>query len=139
MRYGFFRAVGTPLIRGRLFTPRDDANAPQVVVINQSIAQRYWPGEDAAGKRITFANKPEAKDWITVVGVVADVKDHPGAEQARTGLLVAPRAAAVPDHDPGRAHRWSTGCHHRGNTAGVAAPGRLCAFGEGADYGEHHR
>ena len=53
-----------------------------VVLINRSLAERYWPGEKAVGKRITFTSEPKEQDWRTVVGVVGDVKDHPDSATA---------------------------------------------------------
>jgi len=69
----YFRALEIPLRQGRWFTERDTARAPQVMVINETMARRFWPGEDALGKRVTM------KDWgdpLTgeIVGVVGDVK-----------------------------------------------------------------
>jgi predicted permease len=81
----YFRALGTPLLRGRIFTDADGKDAPKVIIINHAMAERYWRGEDAVGKRITFDDKPKDKDWLRVVGVVGDVKDQPnspGAEPA---------------------------------------------------------
>ena len=81
----YFRALGTPLLRGRFFNQGDKKDAPKVVIINHALAQRYWPGEDVVGKRITFEDNPKDKDWLTIVGVVGDVKDQPnspGAEPA---------------------------------------------------------
>ena len=81
----YFRALGVPLVRGRFFAASDKADAPTVLIINHAMAQLYWPGEDAVGKRITFSDTPKEKDWMTVVGVVGDVKDQPnsvGAEPA---------------------------------------------------------
>lgn len=76
---GYFRALGIPLLRGRFFTDADNMNAPLVLIINHAMAEQYWPGEDAVGKRITFEDHPKAKDWITIVGVVGDVKDQPNS------------------------------------------------------------
>ena len=81
----YFRAVGTPLVHGRFFNDRDTKDTPRVLLINGVMARRYWPGEDAVGKRITFDDKPKESDWFRVVGVVGDVKDTPesaGAEPA---------------------------------------------------------
>jgi predicted permease len=81
----YFRAVGIPLVRGRFFNDRDNKDAPRALIINEVMARRYWPGEDAIGKRISFDDKPKESDWFTVVGVVGDVKDTPessGAEPA---------------------------------------------------------
>ena len=81
----YFRAVGIPLVHGRFFNERDTKDTPRVLLINDVMARRYWPGEDAVGKRITFDDKPKESDWFRVVGVVGDVKDTPenkGAEPA---------------------------------------------------------
>ena len=79
----YFRAVGIPLVRGRFFNERDTKDAPRVLLINDVMARRYWPGEDAVGKRITFDDKPKESDWFRVVGVVGDVKDTPESKGAR--------------------------------------------------------
>jgi predicted permease len=81
----YFRAVGIPLVHGRFFNERDTKDSPRVLLINDVMARRYWPGEDAVGKRLTFDDKPKESDWFRVVGVVGDVKDTPeskGAEPA---------------------------------------------------------
>jgi predicted permease len=81
----YFRALGTTLVRGRFFAETDNADAPKVVIVNQVMASRYWPNEDAIGKRFTFEDAPKEKDWFRIVGVVGDVKDKPdsrGAEPA---------------------------------------------------------
>jgi putative ABC transport system permease protein len=68
---GYFHTMRIPILRGRDIDVRDDAGAPQIVVINQSMAGRFWPREDAVGRRIRLsANGP----WFTVVGVVKDVE-----------------------------------------------------------------
>lgn len=79
---GYFRAVGIPLLAGRSIIDTDDLKSPYVIVINSSMAQRYWPGESAIGKRITFSDHLKEKDWFTVVGIVGDVKDAPSAKAA---------------------------------------------------------
>ena len=56
-----------------------------MILINHAMANKYWPHEDAVGKRIAFDDNPKEKDWLTVVGIVGDVKDQPnspGAEPA---------------------------------------------------------
>ena len=78
----YFRAIGIPLLRGRFFNDQDSKGAPRVLLINDVMARRYWPGEDAVGKRITFDDKPKDSDWFRVVGVVGDVKDTPGSKEA---------------------------------------------------------
>ena len=78
----FFRALGTPLVKGRFFSSSDSATSPNVLLINQALAARYWPNEDAIGKRIAFSDKPTDKDFYTIVGVVGDVKDKPSSPSA---------------------------------------------------------
>ncbi len=67
----YFRVLQATLVRGRFFTEADNADAPRVTIINTALARKYWPNEDALGKRITFSDprKPGAK-WITVVGII---------------------------------------------------------------------
>jgi len=78
----YFRAVGVPLLAGRFLTERDGLDAPQTLLINQSMARRFWPDEEAVGKRLTFTSDPKEKDWWTIVGVVGDVKDTPNVAAA---------------------------------------------------------
>jgi putative ABC transport system permease protein len=71
----YFETLGIRLLRGRLFTAADTAEAAPVVVINQTMAQRLWPNDNPLGKRIKFGF-PESRDatWREIVGVVNDVK-----------------------------------------------------------------
>ncbi len=78
----YFRTIGVPLLTGRFFTAEDQPETPAVVLVNQSLAERYWAGESAVGKRFTFASQPQEKDWFTIVGVVGDVKDFPHSPAA---------------------------------------------------------
>jgi predicted permease len=78
----YFRTIGVPLVAGRFFNDADRRETQRVVLINQSMAERYWPGESAVGKRITFSSQPREADWLTVVGVVGDVKDFPHSPAA---------------------------------------------------------
>src|SRR5437667_4998621 len=68
----YFRALGTPLIRGRLFTDADNADAPLVIIVNQTFAKKFWPNEDALGKRIVMGGMSDDPKWITIVGIVGD-------------------------------------------------------------------
>ena len=84
--YGdYFRALGIPLIHGRFFTPNDDAKAPLVVIVNETLARHYWPQGDALGKRLKLGTLEAKTPWATIVGVVADTKlgapDTPDKEQ----------------------------------------------------------
>jgi putative ABC transport system permease protein len=67
---GYFRTMGIPLRAGREFTDSDSAGAPPVIVINETAAQRFWPGEDPLGRQITVTNRIPH----TVVGIARDVR-----------------------------------------------------------------
>jgi len=70
----YFRALETPLIKGRFFTDADTADAPRVLLVNQAFVKKFCPTEDALGKRITFDNPKKNPKWITIVGVVGDIR-----------------------------------------------------------------
>ena len=77
---GYFATMGIPLLRGREFTQRDTQDAPRTTIINQALADRYWPGEDALGKRIAYSGFGEGKpNWCEIVGIVGNVK-HSGPD-----------------------------------------------------------
>lgn len=79
----YFTALGIPLVAGRFFTAADKKDAPQVLIINHAMAKAYWPHENVIGKRISFEDAPKTdKDWMTIVGVVGDVKDQPNSPTA---------------------------------------------------------
>jgi putative ABC transport system permease protein len=96
---GYFKAMGVPLVRGRLFEPRDVEGGPRVVVISESMARRYWPGEDPVGRRITFNSGIPREQQQTVggpgsrevVGVVGDVR-HLGLDEAEVPMFYTPHA-----------------------------------------------
>lgn len=81
---GYFRAMGVALRRGRTFTPADDSGAVPVAVIDESLANAFWPGEDPIGKQVS--------GWgfhaLTVVGVVAHVKNYGIGATSRQELYV---------------------------------------------------
>jgi predicted permease len=66
---GFFATLGVPLLRGRDFTEQDGTHGPDVVIINDTLARKHFPGEDPIGRRILYAPVP-----MTIVGVVGDVR-----------------------------------------------------------------
>jgi putative ABC transport system permease protein len=74
----YFRAMGVPLLQGREFDDRDTGGKPDVVIVNQKMAQSYWPNGDAIGKRIKIG-PPEHEPWLTIVGVVGNV-NHIGLD-----------------------------------------------------------
>jgi putative ABC transport system permease protein len=69
------RTLGIPLKSGREFTERDTTGAPGVALVNETMAQRYWPDESAVGKRFQVGTRVDAKaEWLTIVGVFGDVR-----------------------------------------------------------------
>ncbi|HEV2913118.1 MAG TPA: ABC transporter permease [Pyrinomonadaceae bacterium] len=86
----YFQTIGAPLIRGRMFTEADDAKAPSVAIVNESAARHRWGGEDPVGKRVTADN---GQTWVTIVGVVGDVKQY-GLEREPSDELYNPVAQA---------------------------------------------
>jgi putative ABC transport system permease protein len=70
---GFFEALGAPLKQGRFFTDADRAGALPVVIVNETLARRFWPGEDPIGKRMQWETPEMHVPWMTVAGVVADL------------------------------------------------------------------
>jgi putative ABC transport system permease protein len=72
----YFQTMGIRLRAGREFTVQDTQNAPDVIVINEAMAQRYWPNESALGKRIKLGGFNSTAPWLTVVGIAPDVKQR---------------------------------------------------------------
>ena len=70
----YFQAQGIPIIRGRAFTLADDANAALVVIVNSTLAEHYWPGQDPIGKRLHRGPAEAHLPWLTVVGEIGDVR-----------------------------------------------------------------
>ena len=71
----YLKVIGVPLVKGRYFTESDQATAQPVVIINEAMARQFWPDGHAIGRRIkTTDDRPEAVPWLTIVGVVGDVR-----------------------------------------------------------------
>jgi predicted permease len=70
----YLRAFGIPLMRGRDFTEADRADSPLVAIVNRTLAEHYWPGQDPIGKRLKIGIAESQTPWMTVVGEVADIK-----------------------------------------------------------------
>ncbi len=70
----YFRAMGIPLVKGRYLSEQDNKNAPRVVIINETVARKYFPGEEALGKRIDVTIAED--NLAEIVGIVGDVKHH---------------------------------------------------------------
>ena len=73
---GYLQALGVGLVAGRLIEAQDRAGSPPVVVVSEELARQAWPGEDPVGKRIRRGRSDRTdRPWLTVVGVVRDVKE----------------------------------------------------------------
>jgi putative ABC transport system permease protein len=71
----YFAAMGIPLLRGRYLNSGDTASSQLVTLVNHSLAEQSWPGQDPIGKRIRMGTAQMTTRWLTVVGEVADVKE----------------------------------------------------------------
>jgi predicted permease len=104
----YFRAIGLPLLSGRLFAGSDSQDRPVVVIINETLARRFFSDEDPIGKRLKFGKPDQDAPWYTIVGVVGDEKqDGLGKDvrpeiyqsylqSARSGMTLIVRTAADP-------------------------------------------
>jgi predicted permease len=103
----FFRTMGTSLVRGRVFSDRDTAQAPKVAIINESVARAWFAGRDPIGARLGFGRADRSAD-LEIVGVVRDARYDkiredaarivytPYAQQVAGGMTVLVRTAADP-------------------------------------------
>jgi putative ABC transport system permease protein len=85
----YFRVIGCRLLAGRLFDKTDRADTPLVVVVNQSAAQKLWPGSSPIGRRIELRENPKKPAWIQVIGLVSDVRMS-GLERPSIPFLYTP-------------------------------------------------
>ncbi|HXU39087.1 MAG TPA: ABC transporter permease [Blastocatellia bacterium] len=85
--HDYFRAMGIPLVKGRYFTEQDRDKSPPVVIINETMANRYWQGEDPIGRRMTIPSLGGVSREIA--GVVADVK-HSGLDTESGAEMYVP-------------------------------------------------
>jgi putative ABC transport system permease protein len=103
----YFHTMGIRVLRGRSFTEQDKAGAPPVVIVNEALARRHWPGEDAVGKRIRLDGPPEKTPWMEIVGIVEDVRHElnlpvtpeyhlPYAQDAWRGMVLVARTKGDP-------------------------------------------
>jgi putative ABC transport system permease protein len=70
---GYFRVLRVPMTAGREFSSQDGVNTPRTLIISESMARRFWPGEDALGKRIKINDTGPEAPWFTIIGVAGDV------------------------------------------------------------------
>ncbi|HJR58529.1 MAG TPA: ABC transporter permease [Vicinamibacterales bacterium] len=89
---GYFAALGIPMVRGRDFTHADATDGPGAVIVNESMARAYWPNLDPVGRRLKHS--AESAPWLTVVGVVRDVR-HFGLDTAARREMFRPYPQAA--------------------------------------------
>jgi predicted permease len=95
---GFFGTLDIPLLQGRDFSERDGWTTPNVVVVNRTLARRFWPGENPVGKRLTLDDDPdEPEDWLTVIGVVGDVRQLSLVDEVMPQIYAPQTQVALPE------------------------------------------
>jgi predicted permease len=87
----YFRILAIPLRSGRTFTETDNSDALPVVIINEALAERYWPGANPLGWRIMLNSSPTPDRWMEVVGIVGNIK-HKGIDQPELPEFYLPHA-----------------------------------------------
>jgi predicted permease len=104
----FFKAMGVSLVRGRFFEERDSDTAPPVVIIDETLAQTFWPNQDPIGKRLHVGGRGAKMPWDTVVGVVRHVRNRtlearsrvevywPATQRSRGAMTLAVLTAGNP-------------------------------------------
>jgi putative ABC transport system permease protein len=92
----YFQLMHIPLIKGRDFTDLDGPDSMQVAIIGETMARRYWPGEDPLGQHLKLGGPDESKPWLTVVGIASDVKYNWIDREPEPTLYVSYRQAALP-------------------------------------------
>jgi putative ABC transport system permease protein len=85
---GYMETMGIQMIAGRDFNERDTLDAPGVIIINEAIANKFWPGEDPLGKRIKLGDIEAQIPWLSIIGVVRQVKQEDWAEEGRNEIYI---------------------------------------------------
>ena len=83
----YFRAMGIPVLKGRAFTEADSTDTPHVAMVNDMVARKYWPNEDAMGKRVNMSGRPQGP-WLEVVGVAGGIRYRTLRDQPDPELYV---------------------------------------------------
>lgn len=73
---GYFHTLRIPIVQGRDFSDHDTENSPRVIIVGESVARRFWPGQDAIGRRVKIGPPGSDGPWLAIVGVVKDVKNR---------------------------------------------------------------
>jgi predicted permease len=115
---GYFQAMSLRLIRGRFLTDADREGTQPVVVINDTMASRYWPGEDAIGRQ--FHMGTDDKPWLTIVGIAGNVRHNAVVEEGRAEMYLA--HAQLPEHIGGASRGMTLVVKTEGNPLAIAGP-----------------
>ncbi|MBV8819125.1 MAG: ABC transporter permease [Acidobacteriaceae bacterium] len=89
----YFRVLQVPLHRGRFFNALDGVTGPQVAVVNESFAAKFWPGQDALGKRFRRFPQGSNEPWFTVAGVIPDIPQTHNRPLQTSPLVYVPYAS----------------------------------------------
>jgi putative ABC transport system permease protein len=84
----YFSAAGIPVLRGRAFNETDTAAAPLVAVVNRTLAEHFWPGQDPIGKRIHIGVPESQTPWLTIVGEIGDIKQTSAVADTQSQLYM---------------------------------------------------
>ena len=116
----YFQTMGIDLLKGRAFTEQDKAGTPPVVIVNETLAQKYWPNDEAIGKRMRLEGPLDRAPWMQVVGVIRDVKHElnipvtpefylPHAQDPWNAMVLVAKTAGEPSAMTGvvRQQVWS--------------------------------
>ena len=90
---GYFDTMSIPLLAGRRFNDQDTDTSPNVVVISETMARRFWPGENPIGRRIAGGRVRSDADWIQIVGIVKDVRQFELNAEPRPQMYMSYRQA----------------------------------------------
>lgn len=115
---GYFQTMGIPILRGRSFTARDDAGSPFVILVNQTMADQVWGGQDPIGQRIYTPSRDWT--WFEVVGVVGNTRYY--------GLNAAPRPEMYVPFAQQPTEEMTFVVHTRGDPALITEPVRRAAL-----------
>ena len=85
---GYFEAMGIPVLKGRGFSEFDDRSATGVVIVSDNWARRFLPGEDPIGKRLKLGGRDSTRPWLSIVGIVGDVRDTSLEADARPCVYI---------------------------------------------------
>jgi predicted permease len=91
---GFFETMGSRIREGRFFADSDTASTQRVAIVNETFADRHWPGQSALGKRIDNSGSREQRNWQTVVGVIKEIRERGITLETKPAIYTPLRQAA---------------------------------------------